>query len=147
MASTPALIRPLAEHGTTVAVLPGRPDVAYPSSHTRLLDQIASRGGALISEWPAGTRPDRQKFLSRNRIIAALAAGTVVVEAAAHSGIMNAARHTLSLRRPLMAVPGPVTSVTSTGCHELIRDHHAICTTTAAEVIACLTASPPWLRP
>jgi DNA processing protein len=100
--------------------------------------------GAIISEWPAGTRPDRQKFLSRNRIIAALAAGTIVVEAAAHSGTMNAARHTVSLQRPLMAVPGPVTSMTSAGCHELIRDQQAICLTTAAEVIAWLPASPPW---
>ena len=136
----------LAEHGSTIAVLPGGPDIACPPRHGRLLEQIASHGGAVISEWPAGTRPDRQKFLSWNRIIAALAAGTVVVEAAAHSGTMNTARHTVSLRRPLMAVPGPVTSIMSAGCHELIRDQHAICVSTAAEVIACLAASPPWRR-
>lgn len=136
----------LAEHGSTIAVLPGGPDIACPPRHARLLEQIASHGGAVISEWPAGTRPDRQKFLSRNRIIAALAAGTVVVEAVAHSGTMSAARHTVSLRRPLMAVPGPVTSAMSAGCHELIRDQHAICITSAAEVVACLAASPPWLR-
>jgi DNA processing protein len=136
----------LAERGSTIAVLPGGPDVACPPRHARLLEQIASHGGAVISEWPAETRPDRQKFLSRNRIIAALAAGTVVVEAAAHSGTMNAARHTVSLRLPLMAVPGPVTSVMSAGCHELIRDQHATCVSTAAEVVACLAASPPWRR-
>ncbi len=130
----------LAAGGMTVAVLACGPDIAYPRPHRGLLDAIAAQG-AVISEWPPGTPPARQRFLLRNRVIAALALGTVVVEAAAHSGTLAAARHAHDLGRPLMAVPGPVTSAMSAGCHSLIRERHALCVTGAADIAAYLPCS------
>ena len=74
--------------------------------------------------------------LASNRIIAALARGTVVIEAAQRSGTLATARHASDLDRPLMALPGPVTSAMSAGCHALIRDQRAACVTSAADIIA-----------
>jgi len=125
----------LAAGGTTIAVLACGPDVAYPRAHADLLDAIAAQG-AVISEWPPGTAPGRWRFLLRNRVVAALAGGTVVIEAGARSGTISTARHAERLGRPLMAVPGPVTSPASAGCHQLIRDCSAVCVTSAADVIA-----------
>jgi DNA processing protein len=125
----------LAAGGRTVAVLACGPDVDYPRDHRDLFAEIAAHG-AVISESPPETRPDRPRFLLRNRIIAALASGTVVVEAARRSGTISAAGHAEDLRRPLMAVPGPITSAMSAGCHDLMREHHAACVTSGAEVIA-----------
>ena len=85
---------------------------------------------------PPGQLPQRRRFLARNRLIAALTAGTVVVEAGLRSGALNTARHARELGRPVMAVPGPVTSSASGGCHQLIRDGQATCITCAADVIA-----------
>jgi len=110
----------LAADGGTIAVLACGPDIPYPASHRDLLDAIPSRG-AVISEWPPGTPPARSRFLLRNRIIAALASGTVVIEAAVRGGTIAAARHAGDLGRPLMPVPGPVASAASAGCHALIR--------------------------
>ncbi|MGH3320696.1 MAG: DNA-processing protein DprA [Streptosporangiaceae bacterium] len=120
--------------GTTVAVLACGIDVPYPSGHTDLFDEVAA-GGVLVSEWPPGSRPSRFRFLIRNRVIAALTRGTVVVEAALRSGALNTARHAAWLDRPVMAVPGPVTSTMSGGCHLLLRDLGATCVTDAADVI------------
>lgn len=131
----------LAADGTTIAVMACGPDHAYPHEHRGLLDAIAAHG-AVISESPPGRLPARERFLARNRIIAALARGTVVVEASVRSGTMAAARHATGLGRPLMAVPGPVTSATSAGCHELIRAGGAVCVTSAADILACLPATP-----
>lgn len=128
----------LSADGTTIAVLACGPDHAYPGDHRSLLDAIAA-DGAVISESPPGTPPARQRFLFRNRIIAALAHGTVVVEAAARSGTMAAARHATGLGRPLMAVPGPVTSAMSAGCHELIRAGDATCVTSTTDILTNLT--------
>ena len=86
----------------------------------------------LVSEWPPGRTPTRPGFLVRNRVIAALSRGTVVVEAALRSGALNTARHARDQNRPLMAVPGPVTSAASAGCHLVIRDWGAVCVTSAA---------------
>jgi DNA processing protein len=127
----------LASDGATVAVLACGPDVAYPREHRGLLDAIAAQG-TIISEWPPGARPSRQRFLLRNRIVAALARAVVVVEAAGRSGTMATVRHAEELGRPLMAVPGPVTSATSAGCHELTRTGRAICVTSAADIISHL---------
>lgn len=127
----------LAGGGSTVAVLACGPDYAYPRGHRGLLDAISAHG-AIVSESPPGTLPARALFLLRNRIIAALARGTVVAEAAARSGTVAAARHATALGRPLMAVPGPITSATSAGCHVLIRDGWAVCATSAADISACL---------
>ena len=88
-----------------------------------------------MSELPPGSRPTRRRFLDRNRVIAALGRGTVVVEAATRSGAKNTAGQADDLSRPVMAVPGPVTSAASVGCHELIRGRGAALVTDAADVL------------
>ncbi|MBX6356602.1 MAG: DNA-protecting protein DprA [Micromonosporaceae bacterium] len=108
--------------GITVAVLACGVDRPYPASNTGLFDRIAERG-LLISEWPPGAAPFRHRFLIRNRVIAAATKGTVVVEASARSGAKQTVGRALRLRRPAMAVPGPVTSAMSVGCHELLREY------------------------
>ena len=124
----------LAGGGSTVAVLAGGLEFGYPRGHAELFLAIAAHG-VLVSECPPGSGPTRPGFLVRNRIIAALSRGTVVVEAALRSGALNSARHTRELCRPVMAVPGPVTSEQSAGCHELIRDYGAMCVTCANDVL------------
>ena len=108
------------EQGRTAAVLACGVDVAYPRGHDRLLARVAQRG-LLVSEHLPGTTPTRGRFLVRNRLIAALSVGTVVVEAAARSGSLSTAHRAFDLVREVMAVPGPVTSTMSTGCHALVR--------------------------
>lgn len=103
----------------TVVVSAGGLDRAYPPGNTALFER-AAESGLLVSESPPGSAPQRRRFLTRNRVIAALGTGTVVVEAARRSGAMNTAHHCVGLGRPLMAVPGPVTSAMSVGCHALI---------------------------
>lgn len=112
----------LAAEGPTIAVLAGGVDVPYPAAHADLLDEIAA-GGLVLSEAPPGSPPYRRRFLTRNRIIAALGVGTVLVEAGLRSGALNTVRHARRLGRTVMAVPGPVTSAMSAGCHRLLRDH------------------------
>ena len=133
----------LAVGGVTVAVLACGPDVAYPRAHRGLLADVAAAHGAVISQWPPGTPPARRRFLVRNRVIAALAGGTVVVEAAPRGGTLATARYASDLGRPLMAVPGPVTSAMSAGCHALLREQRAACVTSAADVTARLRATLP----
>ena len=99
----------LAVDGPTVAVLACGVDVAYPAAHDGLLRSVRACG-AVVSELPPGARPTRRRFLDRNRVIAALGRGTVVVEAAIRSGALNTAGHAEELSRTVMAVPGPVTS-------------------------------------
>jgi DNA processing protein len=115
----------LASGGTTVAVLAGGLDRLYPAQHVDLLHRIA-RKGAVVSEMPCGARPMRERFLKRNRLIAAMARATIVVEAGARSGAMNTAAHAAQLGRPLGAVPGSVHSATSAGTHVLLRDYGAV---------------------
>jgi len=124
----------LAANGATVAVLAGGLQFGYPRSHSELFLAIAAQG-VLVSECPPDRGPTRPGFLIRNRIIAALSRGTVVVEAALRSGALNSARHARELCRHVMAVPGPVTSEQSAGCHELIRDYGAMCVTCAGDVL------------
>jgi DNA processing protein len=126
--------------GATVAVLACGVDHTYPQGHADLLASIAAHG-AVISEYPPGQLPQRRRFLARNRLIAALTAGTAVVEAGLRSGALNAARHAHELGRPVMAIPGPVTSSASGGCHQLIRDGQATCITCAADVITDVSAA------
>jgi DNA processing protein len=135
----------LGADGVTVAVLACGVDMAYPTAHEELFDAIAAQG-VLVSEWPPGQRVSRLRFLVRNRVIAALATGTLVVEASQRSGAVNTARYARDLRRRLMAVPGPVTSDLSAGCHQVIREWQATLVTSAAEVVEHLSpvgASPP----
>lgn len=127
----------LATRGPTVAVLACGVDRAYPSAHKNLLDYIADVG-LVVSELPPGCSPTRLRFLSRNRVIAALAQGTVVVEAAARSGALNTANWTSRLNRVLMGVPGPVTSAPSEGVHELIRRGDASLVTGGPHVLELL---------
>jgi DNA processing protein len=124
----------IADEGGTVAVLACGVDTAYPVGHAALFERIAERG-LLVSEWPPGASPRRHRFLVRNRVIAALTAGTVVVEAAARSGALATARRAHDLGRVLMAVPGPVTSAMSVGAHQLVRECDARLVTSAAEVV------------
>jgi len=134
----------LGADGVTVAVLAGGVDTPYPTAHAELFDAIAAQG-VLVSEWPPGRHVSRLRFLVRNRVIAALATGTLVVEASQRSGAVNTARHARDLRRRLMAVPGPVTSDLSAGCHQVIREWEGTLVTSAAEVIehlSPLTAAP-----
>jgi DNA processing protein len=123
----------LAADGTTVAVLACGADRAYPQTHRGLLDAVA-RTGAVVSEVPPGCAPFRSRFLARNRIIAALARATVVVEASLRSGSLTTAREARDLVLPVGAVPGPVTSMASAGCHALLRETDAVLVTDAAEV-------------
>ena len=124
----------LAERGATIAVLACGIDVAYPRGNDRLLDTIG-REGLLVSELPPGCSPTRIRFLVRNRIIAALTLGTVVVEAAIRSGSLATAARARDLDRFVMAVPGPVTSGMSAGAHAELRRPGTICVTSAAEVL------------
>jgi DNA processing protein len=123
----------LAAGGPTVAVLAGGVDRPYPTGHSHLLDRIAATGAA-VSEVPCGAAPTKWRFLQRNRLIAALADATVVVEAGWRSGSLNTAGHAAALGRPLGAVPGPVTSAASAGCHRLLREFDARCVTTPDDV-------------
>ena len=125
----------LATTGTTVAFLAGGVDRPYPAGNSRLLSAICEAGGALVSEVPPGCVPSRSRFLQRNRLIAAAARATVVVEAAWRSGALNTAGHAATLLRPVGAVPGLVTSAASAGCHRLLRDGAAVCVTDTAEVL------------
>jgi DNA processing protein len=128
----------LAVDGAAVAVLACGVDIVYPSAHSRLLGAVRS-AGAVVSELPPGSRPTKSRFLARNRMIASLGRGTVVVEAALRSGARNTAGHADQLSRPVMAVPGPVTSPLSAGCHELIRIGASMVTDTA-DVVELLGA-------
>lgn len=124
----------LAADGVTVAVLASGLSYGYPKGHAQLFDAIAAQG-VLVSEMSPDRRPTRPGFLVRNRVIAALSRGTVVVEAALRSGALSTAARARDLSRPLMAVPGPVTSEMSAGCHELIREWGAVLVTGARDVL------------
>jgi DNA processing protein len=120
--------------GTTVAVLACGVDRDYPSGHAALLDRIAETG-LVLSEYPPGTPPAKHRFLVRNRLIAALSAGTVVVEAGVRSGARNTATTAAALGKVVMAVPGPITSAASVGCHDLLRTGAATIAGSLAEIL------------
>ncbi|WP_125613573.1 DNA-processing protein DprA [Specibacter cremeus] len=117
----------------TVAIMAGGLDRFYPAGNEELLRAVAD-AGALVAEVPPGTNPTRYRFLQRNRLIAALAAATVVVEARWRSGALNTAHHADALSRPVGAVPGSVYSANSAGCHRILREGSAVCVTDVAEV-------------
>ena len=136
----------LAAGAVTIAVLACGVDYPYPAGHADLFADIAAQG-LVISEWPPGRHPARLRFLIRNRTIAALTCGTVIVEAGERSGALNTARHAAQLGLPLMAVPGPATSAQSDGCHQIIREWGATCGTRLDHIIEMLsplgTVGPP----
>ena len=111
----------LACDGITAAVLAGGLDIPYPRGHTALLHRIGQHG-LLFTEYPPGIRPARHRFLTRNRLVAAVAGAAVVVEASLRSGAANTAAWARALGRVVAAVPGPVTSTASAGCHALLRN-------------------------
>lgn len=122
----------LATGATTIAVLAGGIERPYPSSHAALIARIVEVG-AVISEVAPGSAPTKTRFLQRNRMIATMSRGTVVVEAGLRSGSLNTARTAAEHGRVVVAVPGPVTSMMSAGCHEEIRSGMALLVTDAAE--------------
>ncbi|MDQ1737005.1 MAG: processing protein [Pseudonocardiales bacterium] len=126
----------LSAGGTSVLVSAGGLDRPYPSANELLYSRTAE-SGVLVSERPPGSAPHRQRFLSRNRLIAALGSATLVVEAAQRSGALNSARYARDLGRPVLAVPGPVTSAMSTGCHQLIQreENPAVLVTGLSDVL------------
>ncbi|MFJ2019233.1 DNA-processing protein DprA [Streptomyces nodosus] len=128
----------LAAGGATVAVLACGVDRPYPRGHTELITRIA-RQGLVAGELPPGDHPTPSRFLLRNRVIAALTRGTVVVEAAYRSGALVTARAAQRLGRHTMGVPGPVTSGLSAGVHELLRGE-AVLVSDAAEVVELVGA-------
>jgi DNA processing protein len=132
----------LAADGTTVAVLAGGVDVPYPRAHTALLARIADQG-LVVSETPPGESVRRQRFLSRNRVIAALGRATLVVEAAVRSGTASTAHAAAAMNRPVLAVPGPVTSASSAGCHRMIRDGDAILVADVSDLLDLLDIGRP----
>lgn len=125
------------ERTVTVAVLACGIDRAYPEANRDMLDFIP-RYGSVVSEYPPGTVPARHRFLVRNRLIAGFGAGTVVVEAGRRSGTLSTAAAAEQLGRLVMAVPGPVTSAMSVGCHLLLADRFAQLVTGADDVLAAL---------
>ncbi|WP_427018331.1 DNA-processing protein DprA [Pseudarthrobacter sp. P1] len=137
-----------AEPGTlpTIAVMAGGLDRYYPAGNEELLRAIAHQG-ALVAEVPPGTSSTRYRFLQRNRLIAALSAATVVVEARWRSGALNTAHHAEALGRVVAAVPGSVFSANSAGCHRLLREGAAVCVTDAGDVAELTGASGTALVP
>jgi DNA processing protein len=135
----------LAARGPTVAVLACGVDRAYPAAHKELLDYVAD-GGVVVSEVPPGCAPTKLRFLSRNRLIAALSLGTVVVEAAVRSGALNTAHWAGLLNRQVMGVPGPVTSAPSEGVHELLRSRDAALVTRGSDVLELVSPTGSFVQ-
>ncbi|GAA4701441.1 DNA-processing protein DprA [Streptomyces youssoufiensis] len=123
----------LSANGATIAVLASGANVPYPRGHTELIDRVAEQG-LVLAELPPGSHPTRSRFVLRNRVIAALTRGTVVVEAQYRSGSLVTARWAQRLGRCAMGVPGPVTSALSAGVHELLRGE-ALLVSDADEVV------------
>jgi DNA processing protein len=130
----------VAMDGPTVAVLACGADRVYPDAHAGLIAHIAATG-AVVSEAALGCAPQRIRFLARNRLIAAMARGTVIVEAAVRSGALNTANWANRLNRVVLGVPGPVTSATSAGVHQLIRTGGAGLVSSGAEVLEAAGSS------
>lgn len=122
----------LAAGTPTIAVVAGGADRPYPLAHESLLDRI-SEAGVVCSEMVPGSAPTKWRFLQRNRLIAALSQAVLVTEAGIRSGSLNTAGHASQLGRPIGAVPGPITSAASAGCHKLMRDYDAVLVTNVRE--------------
>lgn len=128
----------LIAEGITVAVIAAGIDINYPAGNARLFAEIAELG-CLVSEVPPGTNAIPSRFLTRNRLIAALSNATLVVEAAFRSGSLRTARDAAELMRPVMAIPGPITSPVSEGCHRLIGERAAEIVTSVADAVEFLS--------
>jgi DNA processing protein len=128
----------LAVGGPTLCVVANGVDMTYPAGNAQLFDALA-KDHLLVSELPPGAHPTRMRFLARNRLIAALSRGTVVVEAALRSGARNTANWAVECSRQLMAVPGPVHSTMSAAPHLMIREGQATLVTGAADVLELIS--------
>ncbi|MSX13763.1 MAG: DNA-protecting protein DprA [Actinobacteria bacterium] len=120
--------------GITIAVVAAGIDINYPAGNIRLFAEIAE-SGAIVSEVMPGCRALPVRFLTRNRLIAALSTATLVVEAAFRSGSLRTARDAAELMRPVMAIPGPINSPTSEGCHRLIGERAAEIVTSVSDAV------------
>jgi len=123
--------------GRCVAVMGCGVDVTSPAAHHSLLQQVVARG-MMVSELPPGRRPSLKGSQARDRVVAALASGVVVVESGNKGQVLRIASSAAALGRPVMAVPGPVTSSLSTGPHQLIREGRARLVTCASDVLGIL---------
>ncbi|SDG83269.1 DNA-processing protein DprA [Microbacterium pygmaeum] len=130
-----------ARPGSTVAVLASGLDRYYPAGNQQLFERIQDAGGLLISELPPGAAPTRWRFLQRNRLLAVLSGATIVVEAGYRSGSLNVAGEAHSLGKPIGAVPGPVTSPASAGCHRLLQEGIATIVTDTRDAIDLLDST------
>ena len=130
----------VAMEGSTIAVMAGGLDRLYPSGNRDLFKAISEQG-AVVSEMPPGAEPTKWRFLQRNRLIAALGQATIVVEANTRSGAVSTANRAIELERPLGAVPGPIDSPGSDGCHQLIRDNKAQLITCSDDILEMLGAN------
>ena len=111
----------LAAGGITIAVMPSGLDRIYPANHYELAQEIVANGGALLSEYPPGSMTYPGNFVARNRLVSGFSDGVLIIEASTRSGTMHTAAFALDQGRPVMAVPGPVTSPVSAGCHNLLK--------------------------
>lgn len=129
----------LVAEGRTIAVIASGIDLQYPSGNARLFEEICENG-AIVTEVMPGVPAFPFRFLTRNRLIAALSQATLVVEAAFRSGSLRTARDAAELMRPVMAIPGPVTSPSSEGCHRLIGERAAELVTSVADAVELISA-------
>lgn len=125
----------LEEKRHTVGVVAHGLDMIYPAQHRDLAKRIIEEGGAILSQYPSGTRPYRNNFLERNRIIAGCSDATIIVESEIKGGAMSTARHALDADREVLAVPGRISDPMSAGCNKLIQTNRAKLITSAADVI------------
>ncbi|MEV0791342.1 DNA-processing protein DprA [Kribbella sp. NPDC050459] len=128
----------LAADGVTISVLACGVDVSYPRRNSALFSRIAE-DGLIVAELPPGCAPTKLRFLARNRLIAAITQGTVVIEAAVRSGALNTAGWADQCGRPVLAVPGPITSRMSAGSHLLVRERNAVLATNVADIIEAIS--------
>ena len=129
----------LIAEGITIAVIASGIDINYPAGNERLFSEIAELG-AIVSEVMPGTPAFPSRFLTRNRIIAALSMSTLVVEAAFRSGSLRTARDAAELMRPVMAIPGPINSPTSEGTHRLIGERAAEIVTSVSDAVELISS-------
>jgi DNA protecting protein DprA len=130
----------LIAEGVTVAVIASGIDINYPAGNTRLFAEICE-SGLMVTESMPGQRALPHRFLTRNRLIASISKATLVVEAAFRSGSLRTARDAAEMFRPVMAIPGPINSPTSEGCHRLIGERAAEIVTSVADAVEFVGAN------
>jgi DNA protecting protein DprA len=130
----------LIAEGVTVAVIASGIDINYPAGNSRVFAEICE-SGVMVTESMPGQRALPHRFLTRNRLIASISKATLVVEAAFRSGSLRTARDAAEMFRPVMAIPGPINSPTSEGCHRLIGERAAEIVTSVADAVEFVGAN------